>query len=44
VLEWAARSAGDAEEFLVAFKTDAEHFRVVRRVGADFEAKIYAVV
>jgi hypothetical protein len=43
VLEWAAKSAGDAEEFLVAFKTDDGHFRVVRRVGTDSDAKTYAV-
>ena len=43
VIEWAARSATADEEFLVAFKTDDSHFRVVRRVGADSDGKTYAL-
>ena len=43
VLAWAARSASEGEEFLVAFKTDPKHFRVVRCVGAASEGKTYAV-
>jgi len=41
VLEWAARSATSGEEFLVAFKISEDHFRIIRREGANEERKDY---
>jgi hypothetical protein len=34
VLLWATEEMRDGEEFLVAFKVDDSHFKVVRRVGS----------
>jgi len=41
VLEWAEKSAKGNEEFLVAFKVDAEHFKVIRRVGPFSEEQVF---
>ncbi|HEX4591014.1 MAG TPA: hypothetical protein VH120_13845 [Gemmataceae bacterium] len=38
VLDWATRSAGSDEEFLVAFKSGPAEFRVIRRQGASKES------
>jgi hypothetical protein len=43
VLLWAAEDIRDGEEFLVAFKMDDSHFKVVRRVGLFSEEDIYPV-
>jgi hypothetical protein len=43
IVEWAAKQAVDGEEFLVAFKTDNDHFKIVRCVsGKQTESKVYA--
>jgi hypothetical protein len=44
VLSWASESAQDDEEFLVAFKTDATHFKVIRRTSDGTDTKTYAIV
>jgi hypothetical protein len=33
-LEWAVEGAENGEEFLVAFKVDDRHFKIVRQVGS----------
>jgi len=43
VFDWAAKSAQKNEEFLVAFKIDASHFKVIRCVGPFIEDETYAV-
>jgi hypothetical protein len=44
IVEWAAKQAVDGEEFLVAFKIDSKHFKVVRCVaGQQTDSKVYAV-
>ena len=43
ILRWAAEGARDGEEFLVAFKVDDSHFKVVRRIGSYSEDQTYAV-
>lgn len=43
VLEWATGIGRSGEEFLVVFKCDASHFKVVRKVHGSQECKIYAV-
>jgi len=43
VLEWASKSAAKEEEYLVAFKIDANHFKVIRRIGPYSEDEIFAV-
>jgi hypothetical protein len=43
VLDWASKSAQKNEEFLVAFKVDAGHFKIIRRVGPFSEDEIYAL-
>jgi hypothetical protein len=43
VLAWAAEDSRQDEEFLVAFKVDDSHFKVVRRVGPYSEDHTYAV-
>ena len=43
LLEWAAQQAGNNEEFLVAFKIDANHFKIIRRIGSYSEDEIYPV-
>jgi hypothetical protein len=40
--EWATDAANDDEEFLVAFKVDADHFKVIRRTEAGMEHRVYA--
>lgn len=41
---WAARRAEVGEEFLVAFKYDDAHFKVVRVAGEDVQSGIYPAV
>lgn len=43
VFEWASDSAGDDEEFLVAFKTSEKQFRVLRRFKGKITARNYQV-
>ncbi len=43
ILGWASESAGVNEEFLIAFKTDSNHFKVIRRIGPYSEEQVYAV-
>jgi len=43
LLAWAAEDSRQDEEFLVAFKVDDSHFKVVRRVGPYSEDHTYAV-
>jgi hypothetical protein len=43
VLKWASASAGENEEFLVAFRVDAKHFKVIRRVGPFSEDEVFAL-
>jgi hypothetical protein len=43
VFEWASNSAGDDEEFLVAFKTGKRQFRVLRRSKGKITARNYQV-
>jgi hypothetical protein len=43
ILEWAAEGARDGEEFLVAFRVDDSHFKVVRQVGPHSEHQTYHV-
>jgi hypothetical protein len=43
ILDWASKSAGKNEEFLVAFKIDGNRFKVVRCVGPFSEDEIYTV-
>ena len=43
VLKWGAEDAHDGEEFLVAFKVDETHFRVIRRIGPYSEDDTYPV-
>jgi hypothetical protein len=42
-LEWATGVAHPGEEFLVAFKCHASHFKVIRQDGELQESKVYAV-
>lgn len=42
VLHWAAQKAAKNEEFLVAFKIDPAHFKVIRQVGPFSEDETYA--
>jgi hypothetical protein len=43
VLKWASSSAGEQEEFLVAFRIDAKHFKIIRRVGPFSEDEVFAL-
>jgi hypothetical protein len=44
IVEWATKQAKGNEEFLVAFKVDSKHFKVVRYVGGkQTDSKVYAV-
>ena len=43
VLEWAEGLAVGHEEFLVAFKVDASHFKVIRKFRNDTVSKTFAV-
>jgi hypothetical protein len=43
VLKWAAEGAQGGEEFLVAFKVDDNHFKIIRRVGSYSEDETYSV-
>jgi hypothetical protein len=42
-LEWASRIAEPAEEFVVAFKCDATHFKAIRQLGSSRESKVFGV-
>jgi hypothetical protein len=43
IVEWAAKQAEGNEEFLVAFKIDSKHFKIVRCVaGQQTDSKVYA--
>jgi hypothetical protein len=43
IIAWASKLAIGGEEFLVAFKTDDQHFKVIRCVsGQQTDSKIYA--
>jgi hypothetical protein len=42
VLKWASAAAGPNEEFLVAFRIDPGHFKVIRRVGPFSEDEVFA--
>lgn len=41
-LQWAASKAREDEEFLVAFKLDEQHFKIVRRSGSGLEHRVYS--
>jgi hypothetical protein len=44
ILRWAAEGTAKDEEFLVAFKIDQKHFKIIRCVGAQQTgSKTYAV-
>jgi hypothetical protein len=44
ILHWAAEDAGKDEEFLVAFKIDQTHFKIIRCIGTkQTDSKVYAV-
>jgi hypothetical protein len=44
IVEWAAKQAVGSEEFLVAFKVDSKHFKIVRSAGGQqTDAKVYEV-
>ena len=43
VLEWASEGAEGGEEFLVAFKVDDNHFKIIRHVGSYSEDETYSV-
>jgi hypothetical protein len=43
VLGWASESIRENEEYLVGFKVDESHFKIIRRVGPFSEDEIYAV-
>jgi hypothetical protein len=43
VLEWASEGAEDGEEFLVSFKVDESHFKIIRRVGPYSEDETYSI-
>jgi len=40
-LDWALKSADDAEEFLVAFRDGPAHFRVIHRVDGVLEEALF---
>jgi hypothetical protein len=42
VLEWAGELA-EGEEFLIAFKVDESHFKVVRRLGNETTSETFVV-
>jgi hypothetical protein len=43
VLAWASDLAEGDEEFLVAFKIDGAHFRVIRAAGGATETQVFTV-
>jgi hypothetical protein len=44
IIEWAAKQAAGSEEFLVAFKVDSKHFKIVRSTGGQqIDSKVYEV-
>jgi hypothetical protein len=43
-IDWATRKADPDEEFLVAFKVDASHFKVIRRAAGSFEEETFTAV
>lgn len=42
-VEWALEESRHGEEFLVAFKIDDGHFKIVRRAGMTLEDRTFAV-
>src|SRR5262249_5066932 len=44
ILDWAGKQAQGDEEFLVAYKVDTNHFKVIRCIsGQQTDAKVYAM-
>ena len=43
VLEWASKGAEKGEEFLVAFKIDDGHFKIIRRIGSYSEDETFSI-
>jgi hypothetical protein len=43
-LDWAFAAAEGDEEVLVAFRVDAEHFKVIRRANGQTEQGVYPAV
>ena len=41
LVAWAARRVEEGEEFLVAFKCDDSHFKVVRVAGTEVDSGVY---
>jgi hypothetical protein len=41
--EWALDKAQGDEEFLLAYKEDADHFRIIRRCAGHFADKLFQV-
>ena len=41
-LAWALSNAAGGEEFLVAFKVSPTHFKVIRRVGLEYESELFS--
>lgn len=41
--EWALDAGQADEEFLLAFKEDADHFRIIRRNTGQYEDKLFQV-
>ncbi|WP_165074317.1 hypothetical protein [Paludisphaera rhizosphaerae] len=42
-LAWASRKAQADEEFLVAYKSSDDHFKVARRADGKFEVAVYSI-
>jgi hypothetical protein len=42
-LRWAARKAEADEEYLVAFKSSPDRFKIIRRVGGESEEANFAI-
>ena len=42
-LKWATDGANTHEEFLVAFKLDPQHFKIIRKIGPYSEDEVYTV-
>ena len=44
ILDWASKQAQGGEEFLVAYKLDTNHFKIIRSIsGQQTDAKVYAM-
>jgi len=42
-LKWAGQDVGNEEEFLVAFKVDDSHFKVIRKIGPYSEDEVFSI-